>query len=203
MLTKLKYLSVVAGLVFCLCESASAELTAVGPVNTTNGFPSWYVDQDGLSLQLCLNPTFCRFDAPIAGNALSQLIGFGENAFYWSADAALSGSGATGNLHLALVASFSGNTTGATPANGEQITFFQIVVGPLTGLKAGGVYTVTHPYGVLDNLVADSSGTISVQRQDIGCAAATGTACGFFGTNPVSLNPFSVRLIASLALLIS
>jgi len=187
MLTKFKCLFLVACLVFGLCQNGSAELTAAGPMDATNGFPSWYMDEDGLSLQLCLNSTFCVFDSPIAGNAFSQLIGFGEKAFYWSADATLSAPNATGGLHLALVASFSGSTTVATPADGEQITFFQIVVGPLTGLKPGGVYTVTHPYGVLANLVADSSGTIPVQRQDIGCAAAT---CDFTAVLGTSIGPF-------------
>jgi hypothetical protein len=46
---------------------------------------------------------------------------------------------------------------------------------------------VTHPYGVLDNLVADSSGTISVQRQDIGCAAAT---CDFTEVLGSPIGPF-------------
>jgi len=88
---------------------------------------------------------------------------------------------------MALVASFSGSTTGVVPANGEQIVFFQVVVGPLTGLTAGGVYTVTHPYGVLTNLVANSSGTIPVQRQDIGCAAAP---CDFTEVLGSAIGPF-------------
>jgi len=176
----------VAWLVFCLCQNASAELAAVGPVDSS-GFPSSYKDEDGLSLQLCLTSGNCTFDAPISGNAFSQLIGFGEKAFYWSADAELTGTGAKGTLKMALVASFSGSTTGVVPANGEQIVFFQVVVGPLTGLTAGGVYTVTHPYGVLTNLVANSSGTIPVQRQDIGCAAAP---CDFTEVLGSAIGPF-------------
>jgi hypothetical protein len=217
MLTKLKYLSMVVGLVFCLCQNGSAELAAVGPVDSTNGFPSSYVDEDGLSLQLCLTSSTCTFDAPISGNAFSQLIGFGQNAFYWSADADLTGTGVKGSLRMALAASFSGSTIDAIPANGEQVTFFQIVVSPLTGLTAGSVYTVTYPYGVLTNLVADSSGTIPIQRQDIGCAAApcdftavlgsvigpflqwdTGAPAGFVGNpaiaHPVVGSPFGTNI---------
>ena len=186
MLTKLKHLSVVAGLVFCLYQSASADLAAVGPVDSTNHFPSWYMDENGIALGLCLDSTFCVFD-PIVGTPFSTTIGFGEKAFYWSADATLSGSGATGSLNMALVASFSGSTTEAVPADGEQITFLQIVVGPLTGLTAGSVYTVTHPFGVLENLVADGTGQIPLQKQDIGCASQP---CDFTAVLRTGIGPF-------------
>ena len=186
MLTKFKYLFVVAWLVFGFCQSASAELAAKGLVDSTNGFPSWYMDENGTALELCLDPTFCVFD-PIVDTPFSTTIGFGENAFYWSADATLSGSGATGSLNMALVASFSGSTTEAIPADGEQITFFQIAVGPLTGLTAGSVYTVTHPFGVLENLVADASGNIPVQKQDIGCASQP---CDFGAVLRTGIGPF-------------
>jgi len=177
----------VAGLVFCLCQNASAELATVGPVDPTNHFPSWYMDENGLALELCLTPGNCVFDPAIASNLFSLQIGFGEKAFYWSADADLTGTGAKGSLKMALAARFSGSRTTVIPANDEQITFFQIVVGPLTGLTAGGVYTVTHPYGVLTDLVADSSGTIPVQRQDIGCAAAP---CDFTAVLGSTVGPF-------------
>jgi hypothetical protein len=187
MLIRSKHLLMVVCLVFGLCQGASAELAAVGSIDSTNGFPSSYTDENGLALGLCLTSSNCVFDGPIAGNPFSQQIKFGEKAYYWSADAELTGTGAKGTLKLALVASFSGSTTGAIPANGEQITFFQIVAGPVTGLTAGAVYTVTHPYGILNDLVADSSGNISAQRQDIGCAAAP---CNFTEVLGTAIGPF-------------
>ncbi|HUL38632.1 MAG TPA: hypothetical protein VLW47_13195, partial [Thermodesulfobacteriota bacterium] len=126
MLTKFKYLFLVAWLVLSLCQNTSAELVAVGPVNSTNGFPSWYMDGNGVTLGLCLTSGNCVFDPLLPGSLFSQQIGFGEKAFYWSADADLIGTGATGSLSMNLVASFSGSTTGPIPANGEQIVFFQI-----------------------------------------------------------------------------
>jgi len=176
----------VAWLVFGLCQSASAELAAVGPASSTNHFPSWYMDGNGLALGLCLTPGSCVFD-PVVGTPFSTTIGFGEKAFYWSADATLSGSGATGSLSMGLVASFSGSTIGAVPVDGEQITFFQIAVGPLTGLTAGSAYTVIHPYGVLENLVADATGKISLQKQDIGCASQP---CDFTAVLGTGIGPF-------------
>jgi len=179
----------VAGLVFCLCQNASAELAAVGPVDATNHFPSWYMDGNGTALELCLTSVSCVFDPAVAGNSFSVQIGFGEKAFYWSADATLSGVGAKGSISMGLVASFTGSTTDAIPADGEQIVYFQIVVGPLTGLTAGGVYTVIHPYGVLDSLVADGSGTIPVQTRIIGCASQ---ACDFTAVLRAGIGPFLI-----------
>lgn len=34
--------------------AANAHLAAVGPVSSVNGFPVWYKDVDGLTLELCL-----------------------------------------------------------------------------------------------------------------------------------------------------
>jgi len=186
-LTKFKYLSMVALLVFGLCQSASAELAAVGAVNSTNGFPSSYTDENGLALGVCLTPGICVFDPPIISNLFSQQIGFGQNAFYWSADADLSGPGALGSLSMALVASFSGSTTGPIPANGEQITFVQIVIGLISNLTPGGVYTVIHPFGVLTNLVADASGVLPVRGQVFGCVAAP---CDFTAALGSGIGPF-------------
>ncbi len=188
MLTKSKYLFLVSCLVFALCQTASAELTAVGPNDTTNHFPSWYMDGNGTALKLCLTPVYCAFDLPISGNTFSTTIGFGERAFYWSADADFAaGGGVNGGIKMGLVASFSGSTTGGVPADGKQITFFDIAVGPLTGLTPGSVYTVTHPFGVLENLVADGTGRIPLQKQDVGCAAAP---CDFTAVVGAAIGPF-------------
>jgi hypothetical protein len=104
---KFRCLSLAVCLVFCLYQSVSAELAAVGSIDSTNGFPSSYTDENGLALGLCLASSNCVFDDPIAGNPFSQQIKFGEKAYYWSADAELTGTGAKGTLKLALVASFS------------------------------------------------------------------------------------------------
>jgi hypothetical protein len=195
---KLKYLFVVAFLVFSFCQTVSAELVAVGPTNTTNNFPQWYLDENGLALELCLTATggVCNFDPIVLNNIFSAQIGFGERAFYWSATTALLGAGATGSLDMGLLASFSGipggSTTGGTPADGEQITFSQIVVGPIIGLTPGGVYKVIHPYGVIENLIANAVGAIPVQRQDLGCAIAIppDNPCPFTAALGSPIGPF-------------
>jgi hypothetical protein len=143
-LMKSKYLWVVGLLVLSLCQNTSAEMADVGPVNSTNGFPSWYMDGNGLALELCLTSGNCVFDPPIIGNTFSQQIGFGKKAFYWSANTQLSiGPGGTGSatLDMALVASFSGSISSSIPVNGEQITFVQVILGPINNLVPGGIYT--------------------------------------------------------------
>jgi hypothetical protein len=177
----MRYLFLAAIFVFNFCQTAFAELAGFGDIDATNNLPEWYQDGNGLALELCLPPGGnCLSDPVISGNTFSQTIGFGEKAYYWSASAQLTGTGAQGNLEMALVASFSGSTIGAIPADGEQIVFFQIAVGPITGLTPTGVYRVIHPYGVIENLVADITGAIPRQGQDIGCATASTTVpCDF------------------------
>src|SRR5437867_3860503 len=44
----------------------AAQLAEVGPVNPANGFPAWYKDTTGLSLDLCLtDPVLCLLPAPV------------------------------------------------------------------------------------------------------------------------------------------
>ena len=202
MRSRLRYLLVVAFFVFSFCHTASAELVAVGSANTdlprADGFPRWYQDGNGFALELCLTTTggICVFDPIIPGNVFSSQIGFGEEAFYWSATATLSGVGAAGSLDMGLVASFSGipggSNAGGIPATGEQITFSQIAVGPITGLTAGNVYRVIHPYGVIENLVANGVGVIPRHRQDIGCAIAIppDDPCDFTAALGSPIGPF-------------
>ena len=46
--------------------SASAQLAQAGPVDPNNGFPAWYKDTNGLSLDLCLtDPVLCLLTAPV------------------------------------------------------------------------------------------------------------------------------------------
>jgi hypothetical protein len=189
---KIKLLFVVALLIFSFSQTASAELVTVGPTDSTKKLPQWYQDGNGLALELCLpSGGNCLSDPIISGNVFSGTIGFGEKAYYWSGTAQLTGAGAQGNLEMALVASFSGSTTGPVPADGEQIVFFQMTVGPITGLTANGVYRVIHPYGVIENLVADATGAIPRMGQDIGCATASTTVpCDFTAVLGSALGPF-------------
>src|SRR5262245_41211606 len=70
---------------------AHAQLAAVGPLSPDNGFPVWYKDGQGLSLDLCLKNTgFCLLDAPVnltnPNQPFPQNYGgtFPVEAFWWA-----------------------------------------------------------------------------------------------------------------------
>jgi hypothetical protein len=146
-------------LVLVLASAVFARLAAVGPLNPGNGFPVYYVDTNGVALELpvkplgnplgvppALSPTMV-FDPPILGSAFSGQIGFGSECFYWVADADWTGIPSTvGNIvyRAGLEAAFA---TGDAQ-DGQQIVFSRIRV-RIPGLLPGmaGTYTVRHPYG--------------------------------------------------------
>ena len=55
-----------------------AALSAVGPVDPIKGFPGWYQDANGLTLDLMEAADPHSISAPVeAGNAFSETLGFG------------------------------------------------------------------------------------------------------------------------------
>jgi hypothetical protein len=149
-------------LVLMVAPTAFARLAAVGPLNPGNGFPVYYVDTNGVALELPvpplgtplavppplnpISPTMV-FDPTIPGNAFSQQIGFGSECFYWVADADWTGvPSAVGAIvyRAGLEAAFGSGDA----QNGQQIVFSRIRV-RIGGLlpRMAGTYTVRHPYG--------------------------------------------------------
>ncbi|MDQ0867216.1 hypothetical protein [Arthrobacter globiformis] len=124
-------------------------LTAVGPVNTEYGFPSWYEDSNKTRVELCLdaeNP-LCGFlpgDIPDETAPISFPDNFPEEAFYMLAgsELALPGGGRA-VLVLGLEAAFANTVT-----EGDQLVFGRqrIVV---KGGPANATLTFQHPYGTI------------------------------------------------------
>ena len=160
-------------LVLIAAPAALARLAAVGPLNPGNGFPVYYVDTNGVALELPtpplgtagtvppqplpISPTMVC-DPTIPGNAFSGQIGFGSACFYWVADANWIGvPSAVGAIvyRAGLEAAFASGDA----QNGQQIVFSRIRV-RIGGLLPGmtGTYTVRHPYG---------TETIAVTADDI------------------------------------
>lgn len=157
---------------------------AVGPLNPGNGFPLYYVDTNGVALELPvpplgtalivppppnpISPTMV-FDPPIPGNAFSQQIGFGSECFYWVADADWTGiPSAVGNIvyRAGLEAAFAGGDA----LNGDQMVFSRIRV-RVKDLTVPGTYVVHHPYGEesIDVTAADiTAGKGMNMTRDIG-----------------------------------
>jgi hypothetical protein len=124
-------------------------MTAVGPVNTEYGFPSWYEDSNKTRVELCLdaeNP-LCGFlpgDIPDAAAPISFPDNFPEEAFYMLAgsELALPGGGRA-VLVLGLEAAFANTVT-----DGDQLVFGRqrIVV---KGGPRNATLTFQHPYGTI------------------------------------------------------
>lgn len=148
---------------------AQAALAGVGPTDPSTGFPSFYTDEGGMSLQLCIDSiTLCIADAtgPISAPD-------GE-AFYWAADASAGGI----DGHWALEAAFG--------EAGEPEVFQRTQFAAEDGaLVPGATYTITDPFGSL-TCTADGSGGIV----NNGCRTESDPAEGFGGALNGRLGPF-------------
>lgn len=141
--TRIALFGIIGLIVLLGTQSGYAKLNAVGPINPQNGFPLWYQDENGLALEIGLDPLFNIADPVISGNIFSEQIGFGEEAFYFSADAVMDlRDGNKATLVLALEAAF----FGGPPLDGDQFVFARLRIRIDT--PVAGTYTVTHPYGV-------------------------------------------------------
>jgi hypothetical protein len=142
---------------------------AVGPIDPRVAFPLWYQDDLGSRVSLCLDTnTLCLTTPPntsAPASVTDASINFPDEAFYWYADARITGGGKNGRLVIAKEAAF----TTADAVVGQQITFDRVRV-RISNLVAGASYTITHPFGTI-TLVADADGVID-NTEDIGCGAA-------------------------------
>jgi hypothetical protein len=153
LIKKGKYIVLAALLLLAFTQVASAKLSAVGPVLPDtdptagwsvgyNGFPMWYRDKTGLTLQLPNPPNQFNIPFPVDPlNPFSVQIGFDAEAMWWFASATTAVPDGVADLVLALEAAFGGGAA----ADKDQITFarvrFRIDAAP-------GTYRVTYPYGI-------------------------------------------------------
>jgi len=138
-----------------VAELAAVGLDANGNPNPQTTFPFWYMDTNGLALELNLHPTLGISAPPIddpndPNFAFSQQIGMGDEGFFFSADATVAtvqrdknGNLVAGNAILvqAIEAAFA---TGP-PVDGDQMVFARIRI--RVDVPAAGTYTITYPYG--------------------------------------------------------
>src|SRR5262245_15932103 len=150
-----------------LARNATAQVCTNGPlpevsaaIIPANGFPLYYVDSSGLALTPCLNPAGCGAAALAATlpNPLAPIsfpANFPVEAFYARAVAKF----AVGTVSGLYTAALEGTFLNGVVAAGNQMVFTRVRV-RVAGLQVGGVYTVTHPYGV-KTLTADVFGVIN------------------------------------------
>lgn len=132
------------------------DVMRVGPINPFDGFPVWYKDENGLRLQLNVDPTdpfsgITTADLPDPTQPVSFPENYPEEAFFMQAEAEMTtGTGERARLVLALEAAFVNDV----PRINEQIVFGRVRV-RVAGLQANAQYTVTHPYGI-DTFTAEA-----------------------------------------------
>ena len=139
-----------------------ASRLTLGPVNPKNGGSLWIMDSNGVRLEVCLDgdgTEACFYDPVDENNSYSQRVGFGPEAFWWLAEAAIDVDEDEDNDYLGfsalivMAAEFAWNSE--DPAEGEQFPFtrlrFRLQVPEL------GTYYVTHPYGREVFVVDESS----------------------------------------------
>jgi len=172
--------ALIAAMAFAGCSSGGGGGVAagpVGPVDSLNGFPTYYRDPNGLTLALCDDPLdpLCIADPVVPGNTFSAQTGFGSEAFWWYADAKMTVNSsptctacADAILVMGLEATFGGT---GIPAAGQQIAFSRLRI--RIDAPVAGQYTVTHPYGLVSFLVT-TPGVVAI-NSEVGAPIAAGT----------------------------
>ncbi|MFL5441127.1 MAG: Ig-like domain-containing protein [Myxococcales bacterium] len=153
---------------------AHAALERVGPANTApsvGGYPAWYQDSTGLSLEFC-DPTNA---SEVAGGWCLLLPGdvptvpevfpgtFFDEHFYFAGGSSLTpATGGKALLNVAVEGAFAG---AGNPAAGQQITFARIRVN-LIPVPTTGTYRFIHPYG--EEHIAATAGSRIFFTDDVG-----------------------------------
>jgi hypothetical protein len=172
-----------------LAPSAHAVLERVGPTVQANGYPAWYQDTTGLSLEFCsplnqgeLDGGYCLL-LPGDVTAVPEVFpgSFFDEHFYWASGALMTtAASAKAGLTLALEGAFGG--TGAT-VPGQQVVFTRIRV-LLNPVPVTGTYRFIHPYG--EESLDGSAGSRIFFTDDVGIGA-TGD---FLGATRGRVGPF-------------
>jgi len=160
---------------------ASAAAAGVGPVDPSNGFPTWFSDGT-VKLQLCyMAGAGCLSEPPDPAAPASYPDNFPEEAFWFAAEAS------GGNLRL-YEAALEGAHVNGPVVDGEQMGFGRLRF-RLNGLTPNASYTITHPYGV-HTFTADATGVINQTLDEGVCAPTATVACDWAGVGAAFLGDF-------------
>jgi len=120
-------------------------LARVGPVAPANGYPRWYQDKTGITLEFCSPQSQAELDGGycllLPGDTTFPEVfpsSFADEHFYWAADAIVGDA----RLILGLEAAFGQGPVKA----GDQVVFGRLRI-RYDNLPASGTYTVYTPYG--------------------------------------------------------
>jgi hypothetical protein len=177
-----------------LTGTASAANPAVSAaVDSSNGFPRWYQDGNGIRLQPCLQTTNCVLLADAGFNPANPVAfptNFPSEFFISLADSDVvtvnqdCGNGVTATGQVTLRLALEGSFANGAPAAGDQITFGRMRVIPPRGAGGGALcpdtpYTFVTPFGVLGPITTGPANgalpgrfRVNDATFDIGCGAA-------------------------------
>jgi hypothetical protein len=161
---------------------AFAQLERFGPVNSATGYPAWYQDKTGLTLEFCTPANLAELQGgwcvllpgdTVAPENIDIAGQFSDEHFYFLAGAAgTTINGGKAKLVLGLEGAFGGGPV----LKGDQIVFARIRA-VVTNLPAGD-YKVYHPYGIIGPVHVDAGGKLFV-TEDVGLTpGAFDTALG-------------------------
>jgi hypothetical protein len=139
--------------------ACTTPLAGFGPIDPANGFPKYYQDSTTLALAPCLDavcggPAFLG-TLPNPALPVSFPGNFPAEFFYSRAIAKMT----AGTVSALYTAAVEGTFLNGVVAAGNQMVFSRVRV-RVAGLQPGGLYTVTHPYGV-NTFTADGFGVIN------------------------------------------
>jgi hypothetical protein len=133
------------------CEVDSAKPFNSGsfdPAGTQKGYFSEYVvDSNGVALEICTDgdgASPCFFDLPVQGNAISEALGRGNEAFFFLANSVGTTAGAF-PLTWVIVMGVESAFLSAEPAAGFQTQFQRLRT--RINVSSTGIYTVETPWG--------------------------------------------------------
>lgn len=179
-----------AGFSLTVSSAAWAALSDVDPgpyTFATGGYPLWYKDADGLSLELCRSRAVSTLvaGAPGAPAYLCTLLPepgvyddtlplvFPDNwppeMFWFLAEASIPAVGNSGYELDVYVAGLEAAFAAENPVDGDQQSFARIRM--RISVPTAGVYTITHPYGV-ERVTVNNPGRRAINiTRDIGIGA--------------------------------
>ncbi|MDQ0862865.1 Ig-like domain-containing protein [Arthrobacter globiformis] len=173
---------------------ASAAAAGVGPVDPSNGFPSWFSDGT-VKLQLCyMAGAGCLSEPPDPAAPASYPDNFPEEAFWFNAEAA------GGNLRL-YEAALEGAHTNGVVEPGEQMGFGRLRF-IVENILPNTSYTITHPYGV--NVLTSEAdpknpavGRIKTTIDSGVCAPSPTAPCNWAGVGAAFLGDYKAGSTAT------
>jgi VCBS repeat-containing protein len=164
--------------------AASAQLTRFGPIDPTNGFPSWYQDKTGLTLDMCLpadqvETTWCLLPPIPNGPPEVFPTNWAIENFYSDA----SSTGTSGNTKLSLIMDLENSfANGFNVIPGDQVVFERTRI-RISPLPFSGDYTVYTPVGIF-TFPAQVAGDKIFFTDDVGLAAAGDFSAALAGPFP-------------------